>query len=410
MQLTEDQTRAVDAIHDFFQKGDRPLMTMGGYAGTGKTTVVAHAIASLETRPPVAFCAFSGKAASVLKSKLERASALKPGDYVGTIHGLIYKPFERFKPKKADDKDEQLKFEEASEGVAKRTPIKGKQEQNIGFALNDDGFNQSIVVMDEASMCSGSVFDDLKGFGKPILAVGDHGQLPPVMGSFNLMEKPEIRLEKIHRQAEGDPIVRLSMMARQEGRIPLGEYGDGVRKIQRTGDLGFATAFTRDTMVLCGTNQTRVFWNNFLRTQIGYTSDDPEVGERVICLKNNREKEIYNGMTGVLQSIASRGRHWYEVSILMDSGLLFEEWVFKHQFGSPKTIFEFRENGEDMPPWRIGNLFDWAYCMTVHKSQGSEAEDVVVLEERISRTDDEWRRWLYTAVTRAKKKLLIVGS
>ena len=50
-----------------------------------------------------------------------------------------------------------------------------------------------------------------------------------------------------------------------------------------------------------------------------------------------------------------------------------------------------------------------AYALTVHKAQGSQSRRAVVFEERMTRDDEAWRRWLYTAVTRAEEELLIVG-
>ena len=58
-----------------------------------------------------------------------------------------------------------------------------------------------------------------------------------------------------------------------------------------------------------------------------------------------------------------------------------------------------------------GDLFDFGYALTVHKAQGSQAKRVILFEERFSQmTDDEWRRWLYTAVTRAEEELFIFSS
>lgn len=55
--------------------------------------------------------------------------------------------------------------------------------------------------------------------------------------------------------------------------------------------------------------------------------------------------------------------------------------------------------------------FDYGYCITCHKSQGSEMDSVVVLEQMCDLwgSDDLWRRWLYTAVTRSRKNLLMIG-
>ena len=113
------------------------------------------------------------------------------------------------------------------------------------------------------------MFEDLKSFGVPILAVGDHGQLPPVRGTFNLMEKPDIRLTKIHRQAENDPIVRLSILAREEGQIPFGQHGDACLK---TGDESIVNNISdpKEWCMITGTNRKRVERNRW--AQIGRAS------------------------------------------------------------------------------------------------------------------------------------------
>jgi ATP-dependent exoDNAse (exonuclease V) alpha subunit len=56
-------------------------------------------------------------------------------------------------------------------------------------------------------------------------------------------------------------------------------------------------------------------------------------------------------------------------------------------------------------------FFDYGYCMSVHKSQGSEWQKVIVFEQRTKRWDDNYyAKWLYTAITRAKEKLFIIGD
>jgi len=401
IELSPDQQIAADAIIAVLRGGSN-LLTVGGFAGCGKSTTLAMAVDMADKRPQIAFCAFSGKAASVLKSKLEAASALKPGDYVGTIHGLIYRS--RHGGSGAGSLCET--DIDAKEAPEDRRPVEQAVKTNLAFDLLDD-IDQGVIVVDEASMLSEKIFTDLKSFNRPIIAIGDHGQLPPVGCNFNLMEAPMVRLEKIHRQAEGDPIIHVSRLARENGRIPIGVYGEFVEKVQKIG-VGFMDRnwINQDTMFLCGMNSTRIWWNEHLRNRYGFTSNDPEVGEKIICLKNNRDVEIYNGMTGRINSIGLKGRHWYHLSATMDYGNFYNGLCYKHQFGSTRTIF----NAPDLAPWQIGDLFDWGYCMTTHKSQGSESENVVVLEERISRTEDDWRRWLYTSVTRSKKRLLIVGS
>ena len=90
----------------------------------------------------------------------------------------------------------------------------------------------------------------------------------------------------------------------------------------------------------------------------------------------------------------------------MDDGTAFSGLVLRHQFGVEKTFRDYQGLG-----WQeLGDLFDFGYCLTVHKSQGSESEKVVLFEQRLPMMDDdEWRRWLYTGVTRAKQSLVVVG-
>lgn len=373
LELNDCQKKAHDAVLDFW-KSRKQLLTMGGLAGTGKTTLIAHIVQDMKTEKEnlkIAFCAFTGKASNVLRWKLEAAECMGPEDFCGTIHSLIYNP-------------------------------KIYDGRIVGFTLKDF-LAYDLIIVDEASMMDEKIFKDLAGFRIPILAVGDHGQLPPVMGNFNLMAAPEIRLEKIMRQAENHPIIRLSMMARHEGYIPCGEYGQYVRKVRGMDSINLISNFM-ETMILCAKNKTRVGINQWARKKLGHNAVHPVKGEKVICLKNNRIMGIYNGMTGTLVHVEPYQDHWFKLHVNMEQ-LQYYGITFKHQFGSEKPIMEF-EGVENM---EIGDLFDWAYCMTVHKAQGSEAERVVLIEERMSfMSDDEWRRWLYTGVTRSRERLLII--
>jgi exodeoxyribonuclease-5 len=270
-----------------------------------------------------------------------------------------------------------------------------------------------LIVIDEASMVGDTIFEDLKSYGIPIAAVGDHGQLPPIASKYNLMEHPMVRLEKIHRQAEGNPIIHWSMLARQGEKIPF-EYltdgrGHGALKTQTSPMelLKVHAVHVLDYMVLCGINRTRVELNKGVRLMLGRVAS-LEIGEKVICLKNNRHEKIFNGMVGRITKIEALGQDFYQVAVKFD--LMGFEWsgqIFKDQFNQEYTVKDHPKYGyED-----IGNLFDFGYAMTVHKSQGSQAETVMLVEERMrSMTDDQFNRWLYTGITRASKNLIIVSK
>lgn len=380
IELTEEQQAVHDAVLAFVKRGDTELK-VGGYAGTGKTTLVAQIVRTLRKKNKkirIAFCCFTGKAASVLRDKLAAVHVLQEGDTVGTIHSLIYEP------------------------VIERHIVVDWQ---LKPAVESD-----LIVVDEASMVSGAIWADLKSYSIPILAVGDHGQLPPIGGSINLMEKPDYTLTTIHRQALGNPIIGLSIRARLDGKIQVGEYtgtSEGYAKkiVEEVEVVVSKTEDLSNTMFLCGYNITRKFVNALVRHKLGFMDKTPMVDETVICLKNNRAAGIFNGMSGQIVAIKPVSDLFYEAEIRMDDGTLYNGNIIKQQFGAPKTLTEVK----GLPPNAVRDLFDWGYCLTVWKAQGSEADNVVFFEERFSSmTDDDYRRYLYTGITRARKNLLIV--
>ncbi|HKM20088.1 MAG TPA: ATP-dependent RecD-like DNA helicase, partial [Candidatus Dojkabacteria bacterium] len=247
---------------------------------------------------------------------------------------------------------------------------------------------------------------------KPILAVGDHGQLPPVEGKFNLMASPMLRLEEIYRQEKGNPIIMVSELARKYGDIPVMEFSSTVRKFSREDEnlqeflSEKLSGYDENMMVLVGYNHTRVKLNNGIRQFLEFDSPNPQIEDRVICLRNNAELGIFNGMLGTVQSIERKNLadmlEYYDVDIQFDGqDDLFHGNMSAEQFGKRETL---KDVGREM------NLFDFGYALTVHKAQGSQAEKVILFEERFPKMDDDmWRRWLYTGVTRAVSELYIVG-
>ncbi|MCG3177358.1 MAG: ATP-dependent RecD-like DNA helicase [Candidatus Omnitrophica bacterium] len=376
--LSPDQEKARDVVLDWWYEKDRQrnggLVKLAGYAGTGKTTLLKHIIkeiheSSVKDGPvKVAYCAFTGKASSILRGKLD----LQEDDFCGTIHSLIYYPI-----------------------LSDSGKLKGwGRTESIDYDL---------IVIDEASMVNEDLFKDIWKFGVPILAVGDHGQLPPVTGDFNLMGKPDVRLEQIHRQAADNPIIVVATKARMHGKLAPQVYGPGVYKIETTHLYqAIADTFDPKALYLCAFNATRTYINKVYRERIGLTSEKPVKGEKVICLRNNKKAGIYNGMTGILTKIEPSGKDLYAIEVDMDDDSKFAGHVSRFQFGQ-------KDVPKDWNVYSMGNLFDWGYCLTVHKAQGSEAEKVILIEQRGASMEDAiFKKWLYTAVTRAKKELLII--
>ncbi len=118
-------------------------------------------------------------------------------------------------------------------------------------------------------------------------------------------------------------------------------------------------------------------------------------------------ERIYNGMIGEIITLAESGNDWYEAEILFkDQNQTYQGKISKHQFHQDKIV----EKVLGLPRQLIGDRFDFGYALTVHKAQGSQAETVILFEEKSQYWDQEqWQRWLYTAVTRAVKNLYIIG-
>jgi exodeoxyribonuclease-5 len=382
--LSADQEKALQSTLDWY-KSPHQFVTLGGYAGTGKSTLISVFREEIHKDSPklrVAFCSYTGKAARVIESKLLENSTVHRTDNVSTIHGLIYEPLESI----------------GGEIVG------WQKKENLDYDL---------IIVDEASMVDNKIWLDLCSFGIPILAVGDHGQLPPIKGDFNLMQKPQIKLETIHRQAEENPIIQLSIMARQNGHIPMGVFSDGVKKIDRNEDEASELIqdalndYNEDTLVLCGYNHTRTKLNQFVRGALEFESIDPVSGDTVICLRNNHQKNIYNGMKGIIKYIEPDLDQWFYAEIKMDGNSdLYKGLIYGPQFGSSEPI----NFTKDRKILKDRDIFDFGYASTVHKAQGSQANKVILFEERFKKmSDTDWRRWLYTGITRAESELLIIG-
>ncbi|MBN1332020.1 AAA family ATPase [Candidatus Dojkabacteria bacterium] len=386
MQLSNDQKFALDALLSWAAKPQGGFITLGGFAGTGKTTLIGllrRMARKKDEKSKWAFVSFTGKAARVLDNSIREQKAKFKGDFTGTIHSLIYSPIE-------DSRTQEI----------------------IGWEKKDD-LKADIIVVDEASMVTREIWQDLLSFKVPIIAVGDHGQLPPVGTNFNLMEKPLLKLEEIHRQAKDNPIIQLSVQVRKNGEIPIGDFSNKVRKLSRadseSGELieDLFCSFDSDTMVLCGFNRTRVELNKYIRSLLDIHSLEPQSGDRVICLRNNHKMQIFNGMAGTLKSIESLGeRHFLAEVDFEDYDQFYKGEILKEQFHSQTPM----NMGTDRRKTIDSDLFDFGYALTVHKAQGSQAKRVILFEERFPQMDDEmFRRWLYTGVTRAQEELYVVG-
>lgn len=398
--LSSQQDAAMGAVLDWFTLRQRPVFRLFGYAGSGKTSIartLADAIAE-RTGKQVLFAAYTGKAASVLRSK---------GCQATTIHGLIYKPRNKdciaggpapcpicgtpfFRPPCTG-----CGFEKEPE-IAAPKPNPDTVEFDLHGASLRNG-KVALIIIDECSMVGEKIGLDLLSFGVPVLVLGDPAQLPPIGdGGYFTNGTPDVMLTEIHRQKEGCGILDIATAVRTGQQLVHGKYSESqVLPLFSTRDVD---PFAYD-QVIVGRNDTRRSWNNKMRTALGRTTQLPEPGDKLICLRNNHQKRIVNGEQ--VTCVSSELKDEWTVNLVFDRGNGPEECIAgRHYFdGRPGN-----------PDWTgdVVLYFDFGYAITGHKSQGSQWPRVLVVNEsRVFREDAA--KWLYTAVTRSSEHVTVLG-
>ena len=394
MELTEKQEKGLETILTRYNLGLK-YTTISGYAGTGKSTLVKFAITALGVREDrVAYATFTGKAAEVLRKKGNTGAC--------TLHKLLYDHF----PKPG--------------GGFIRKP--------------KTSLDYDVVVVDEVSMAPKSMIDMLLSHRVYVIFLGDPFQLPQINKdeSHDILENAHIFLDEVMRQAAESEIIQISMKIRNGEPIDFMK-GKEVIIIPKSelveGHLTWAD------QILCGTNATRENINRQMREIYGF-SGLPQDGEKMICLRNywddcaDNGDALVNGTTGILRNPFETFRmipnyipidnHRMDVvqgdfvtsdgstfnSVEMDKKLLIDGVKC---ITDGKILFRLGKLKN-----KIGDIvpreFAFGYAITTHKAQGSEWDKVLVIEEKFPFSKEEHARWLYTAVTRASEKLVLVRS
>lgn len=412
--LTPDQENAKKLLTEWFFNTQDKAFVLSGYAGSGKTFLIDYIVREvfhLKVGVEAVFVSPTGKAA---------ANLVKNGTLAGTVHGLIYI---------RDEED----FDVNEDGeIIERKELSFIKKQAIDERIK-------LIVIDEASMINQTVLNDLLSFQTKCLFCGDGAQLPPVNGTCSLLEHPHYTMTQIVRQAADNPIIQVATMAREGKRIPFGNYEDKVCVISKNAlsKDERKRIFLKADQIICGRNKTRAALNAEIRAYKGIdqTQTLPVDGEKLICTLNNWEKPLdkenkfflVNGIIGTAEAVQPQldalavmefQADFMQESIRVpfDTGV-FESGEYRHHYGDRAVtlasgtvvhegnfalLHKFRA-AHDEPICR----FEFAYAVTCHKAQGSEFDFVVVFDESWV-FGEEQNRWLYTAITRAKEKLLII--
>lgn len=364
--FTRQQGEGIKQVLDWFKDPHSPqVFRFFGVAGTGKTFCANHI--AYEIGGNVLFAAFTGKAALVMRSKGCHGAQ--------TIHSLIY-----------------------------RAEI-NEETGYVSFVLNLDSelSTAELLIVDECSMVGDDLTKDLLSFGVKILVLGDPFQLPPVKGTgYFVNAKPDVMLTDIRRQAADNPIIRMSIDIREGRNLQYGHYGDS--SIIRRSDLTNDVILNAD-QVIVGKNDTRRIYNQRIRGLLGIDSPTPVTGDRLICLRNNKKKGLLNGsqwqvlktensrvsVRSVVSSLDGLTEMPTRIRVMPEFYTATDEEIKEISYRKRKQFDE----------------FTYGYAITCHKSQGSQWDKVVILDEsRVFREHAD--KWLYTAITRAAGSVTLV--
>lgn len=401
--LNTQQAYAKDDFIDWYNHPDkrkRNWYEISGPAGSGKTTIVRHIIDELGfSDNEVAFVAYTGKAALAL-----RLSGV-PGR---TVHSMVY----------------ELTVVNARED-GNLVYVNGRPKTKMVFTKKDKlDPDLRLLVVDEGGMVETTMAQDLLSFGIPLLVLGDLHQLPPVFGNGIFLSKPDVVLTMVMRQAEDSPILYIAKSAIYHMAIQYGVYGNNdevlvIRKdkVFNSHELIKRLIYMSD-MIICGTNNLRDMLNKYIRLNIqGIDSNTVTLDDKLICRQNHwdimlggeyDDIALVNGIVGYCTGINKNPKNR---SSYMEMDFRPEFSVSRQFIDLPidhKYLFANYEKRKQMAGIKTDNiLFEFGSVITCHLAQGSQADTVLVFVENWSDSDYFWK-WLYTAVTRAKKKLILV--
>jgi hypothetical protein len=286
----------------------------------------------------VAFATFTGTAAKILTQK---------GSNAQTIHSLIYTPI-------------------MHRGIC--TGFRRKSREELAHL--------KLIVIDEFSMVSQDILDDLLYYNIPLILVGDKAQLPPIGRANSFIEMAHAELTEVHRQALDNPILWAANQIRLGEPLLNGTY-DNKLLVTRRHDAE-EKWFDPKVQFIAGLNDTR----NELNRKIG-GHELPIFDDKIIFLSNDWKNNITNGTKAIIQDFSRRGSIYY-LNLELDDGSKIRNYkaAFK-QHSNPRM-----------------QTFDFGYCVTCHKAQGSTIDQPGVIYDESSFFGKHRSNWMYTALTR----------
>ena len=398
MLLTTSQSAAQSLLLAGIQQGARQL-SLSGAAGTGKTTMIDSLVGALDGLT-VEVCTPTNKAAQVLRSKNIEAN---------TFYKIFYI------------------LEDTHEGKPRFIScLKYLAEGNKGLPEGKRSY-VDVLIIDEASMLTSRMAAEMRKMCGTLILVGDHNQLPPVgdrdypAGMFCSLTHTAV-LTEVLRQAEGSLVLTLAEAIRAkdpkvEKMLKHFEPQQDFRSLVKTG-----------AQMIAYTNRERQRINLVCRRVLGFDQPYPQEGDKLL-VTNNYSEDLINGTVVEVLAFAWDGEEKFPIIKVKHGentttcGMNMLAFI-NDQVSSQKDILSFMfEPPTPEEADRLALDLTFGYCLTCHKAQGSEWDDVVVFDQRglikkiqsgdkqAGMSPDEYvRRWTYTAITRARKNLYIAPT
>lgn len=396
IELTPNQETVVNQAVSWFYNSSKQVFEIAGYAGTGKSVVLNEIVRRIgldesEYLP----AAYTGQASIIMRLKGFRTAK--------SLHSTFYHLVRRKKrtEKGFDDVDTEY-----------NTP----KYEYIFLPILPGGIDERVklIVIDEGYMVPLYMKKDILKHGIKVLVAGDTGQLPPVAGEPAFFTGEGVHyLTQIMRQSQDNPIIYLADRARQGLPIDNGIYGNNLLVIEED---ELTNKMIQDIGILiCGTNRSRDMFNSAMRSSLGYYTDYPCYGERVICRNNNWHVEnqgiaLANGLNGMVCSPIDVGSFVQKDLIQFDflPDLLNTPFTnlrmnYNYLIGSYEERNTIRNSKFQVTK---GELFEYAYALTTHLAQGSEYNAGIYYEE-FMRSNIQ-NQLNYTGITRFKNYLIYV--
>jgi exodeoxyribonuclease V len=311
VRLSPQQQKAHADIVKWRRQSERQVFHLAGLAGTGKTELVTRLGRDL---PGVQYAAYTGKAASALRQRGAANAA--------TLHSVLY----------------------GAPTVKNGEPV---------WHRRDGGISADLVIADECSTIGDQLGRDLLKAGIKVLVTGDAFQLPPVSGDAFFGGKPDFTLTEIHRQAAGSQPLKLATAIREGCRVSAVPFD-----INHLVDADIS---------ICALNKTRRHLNRMIRIALGIADprdrDRPQVGDRIVCLRNNRATGVYNGSLWTIRNIAPVSKQIATMRLTIEDDV-----------GAVTAVMAHEDPFYGISPAEIGrnfDVFDFGYALTCHKAQGT---------------------------------------